>query len=492
MSSTTARVCPVVTPSRNFSILLGLFITFALASTGCRTTADNQIDLLERELRAQENYIYELEDYIVEYSDKLRDCRSCYPSQTANYTESVKQPEAAEPPVEKTRKQQRSQQEKSVVEPQDELPAPADPAITPEISPEELEVPDDIDLQMDEPVSDYEASRPTGTRLSANPLRRGTRISIPDPIEFEQNLSEHPLEQILEEVSLGEEPTFEDMFADEQVEETVAQSEHAPTRTPESLHIAQLFHGDGERPDSLLAVVEALDANREPVDFNGEVSLMVMTTETDKPQRVKRWNFTAEELTTAWQSTDLGDGLHLELPLDAAELPATPLELWVRLVTSDGEKLLTQLPFDAGGLTALNSAPQPIPSESQPKESSLAMAKPLTSQSLESVESASSQQFETTKLSPETGQSLVDSPNNKQQPRWRASMQRADHSSVGFASSSSPTSGWTTQAPGRLPTMPPRVASRKLPQLGPTTSDSGSGWNTGSSVRPVTSQTYKR
>jgi hypothetical protein len=48
---------------------------FALA--GCRAVDNAQVDVMERELRQKEAYIYELEEYLMQYSDKLRDCRTC-------------------------------------------------------------------------------------------------------------------------------------------------------------------------------------------------------------------------------------------------------------------------------------------------------------------------------------------------------------------------------------------------------------------------------
>ena len=90
LSATTQSTLP-----RYKAALYGLTLLLAAASTGCRTTADNQIDLLERELRTQEDYIYELESYVVEYSEKLRDTRCAYPQQTAGYAEEVKAPEPA-------------------------------------------------------------------------------------------------------------------------------------------------------------------------------------------------------------------------------------------------------------------------------------------------------------------------------------------------------------------------------------------------------------
>src|SRR5215213_3055152 len=53
---------------------------------GCRNLDNAQVDVLERELRQQEDYIYELEDYLVEYSEKLRQARvaPCQPVSTTS------------------------------------------------------------------------------------------------------------------------------------------------------------------------------------------------------------------------------------------------------------------------------------------------------------------------------------------------------------------------------------------------------------------------
>jgi hypothetical protein len=71
-------------------------------------------------------------------------------------------------------------------------------------------------------------------------------------------------------------------------------------------------------------------------------------------RRVERWDFTPEETASAWQSSQLGDGLHLELPLASAELPTdADLELWARIVTADGRKLLTQVPLEPATLASM-------------------------------------------------------------------------------------------------------------------------------------------
>jgi len=446
---------------------LTLFLLFGmtLGFSGCRTTSDNQIDLLERELRVQEDYIYELEDYVVEYSEKLRNCRSCPPPQTAVYSQEVYQPkpESASKRSKKSKRRQ-ADKEKSVLEPavepevdpiveteEDDLPVPADREQAPEISPEDIEVPDSLEFDLEEPVGILEEAQPlqqvAARELSYESPNDGL-LFIPDPVDFEPEMA--PAEALSQD--FGDEPVVEDLlvedlFDDEQVEATAALVD----RVAERLEVVSLFRSEGDdlspqnrSPMNLLTVVEALDASGEPVDLDGEISLMVMSTdETNEaaPKRLKRWNFTAEETSTAWQSSDLGDGLHLELPLENLELPAAPLELWVRLVTTDGRKLLTQLPFETSQLSDVSAdMPQPLP---------------VNSLRLETERTPIGRQPEARQLAlTESQESVTD------QPRWRASMQRTDHTTKGFATTSAKTTGWITQAPGRPLNVPENLPAR--------------------------------
>jgi hypothetical protein len=70
-------------------------------------------------------------------------------------------------------------------------------------------------------------------------------------------------------------------------------------------------------------------------------------------RRIERWDFTPEETAAAWQSSQLGDGLHLELPLTRSKLPEGELELWARVVGADGRKLLTQVPLEPTQLASM-------------------------------------------------------------------------------------------------------------------------------------------
>ncbi len=459
---------------RQMVLLLSMFSAVLVLCTGCRSTTDNQIDLLERELRVQENYIYELEDYVVEYSEKLRSCRSCPPSQTAAYSIDLEEPELELPPTrtqKSSRRRSSSNNEDSVLRredspeapPEDDLPPPTEPKPDSEISPEDIEVPDEIDLDIDGPIGQTEEGE-TLQQVAAEALEdepaAGGALYLPDPVHFESTLRQADEEQIVDE-----------LFADDQIEETIAIAE---PRVAEKLEVARLFRGEGDvsAPLSLLTVVEALDANGEPVDLEGEVSLMVMTADESKPERLERWDFSAEETTSAWQSTDLGDGLHLELPLEEIKLPSTPLELWVRLVTVDGRKLLTQLPFESTQLDEVT--PEQPPS----LQSALAKVDEVTGDAPSNtlrIKTASIPRDD--KLSLMESQQPAQQPSNGEKTRWRSSMQRTDRTSESFSTTANKNSGWSRQSPGRYPFVPAKVTTLPPIQRSQPTTPANASWS---------------
>ena len=518
-------------------LLLGVTLGFA----GCRTATDNQIDLLERELRVQENYIYELEDYVVEYSDKLRDIRSCSPPQMAAYSQDVYEPsqeaEVYEPGIEsapayvepsrprrskrakkstrrRTRKKESTidddldlsaelpaeDEPEEVLQEKDILPTPSKTEQPSKVSPEDIELPETLDFDLDAPVSELENAQPlqqaVATKFAATEYNNESAsdvIIIPDPVGFGTDLANHEdfNEDINEDAS--NKPMDEELFEDEQVDQAIALVDRVALR----LEVTQLFRGEGDAlssekgspqngsPQNLLTVIEALDANGQPVDMDGEVSLMVMTTDEAKPKRLKRWNFTSEETTEAWQSSDLGDGLHLELPLEQLALPEIPLELWVRLVTADGRKLLTQLPFEPSQLTNVSDdLPQPLPS-------GLALAETETD---ESAVPSNLLRIETERAAEPKKSELAESkpPAAKEptadQPRWRASMQRTDRTAEGFATTTSKTAGWTTQAPERQSQPYASTKEPKTPMSQPTSvqpqAPASPVWTSGRTITP--------
>ncbi len=408
--------------------LAGMF-----SNTGCRSARDNQIDILESELRTQEDYIYELEDYIVEYSEKLREYR-CAQMETVIISKNASEPELAMPPRSRTDASAPTTKEllKALDEPAETItPDVTEPETTEEIleeSLENLEAPE-LELEIGEPLSaidEYENATPLAeAEIEGTLLADGS--FIPDPSVYQTVAIEEA--EFAEEAALSEEelevPVVEEEAAG-QIEEYVEpfDDEITPTghRDPERLVISHVYRNssEAEAPVSLLSVVEARDASNEPADFNGKVSLMVMQIDNEKPpQRVKRWDFTAEETSAAWQSSNLGDGLHLELPLAEDELPQGALELWVRLETTDGRKLLAQIPFERATLVSINEAEGHLAEVDHEVDGAthLATANPLRKEKPE---------IKTSPLRTADAKS-------KSEPQWRAATHESSGTNSGFA-----------------------------------------------------------
>ncbi|MAT68418.1 MAG: hypothetical protein CMJ58_02740 [Planctomycetaceae bacterium] len=364
-------------------VLLGLTI---LGAVGCRSVDNAQVDIMERELRQQESYIYELEDYLLEYSEKLRACRcenpkmsdeSTGPSLRRSTTPSQRrtplpEPELADDPLpsETTRRPPPAPEPEpaELDEPltpetdADELPAPGVDEMSPEdFSPEELDVPE-LDV---EPLGSARPLQLAPRYADADlPLDAGPELAIPHPAGYEE--------------TADEEAEFADALADDEYFNAVADDDMQPAMPlaeapaaevalgpqagePVEVHIRQLLRGaepasDGG-PANLFVVVEMLDAAGEPVIAAEQTSIMILRE--DAPgslQAVQRWDFTAEEAEAAWQSSALGDGLHFELPLRGAQLPAGPVQVWARVVPAAGEKLLAKTTIDATAAPTLEEA----------------------------------------------------------------------------------------------------------------------------------------
>lgn len=228
----------------------------------------------------------------------------------------------------------------------------------------------------------------------------------------------------------------------ESAADQIAEPSTDPARAIAShLQVRQVFTqpaaDDPGRLAGLLVVVEALNDMDEPVEAAGTVSLMVMVRDASGgQQRVDRWDFTVEETRAAWQSSRLGDGLHLQLPLDGTELPTGPLELWARLVNDEGSKLLTQLPFDTAELVAFEDA------IAAPVEAAVATTAvdeaPAVEESVSTIlEGAAA---ESAPVEAETTASETPAP---PAPTWRAATQRIDGLAEAADRAAGGASGWT-------------------------------------------------
>ncbi|HEX6960500.1 MAG TPA: hypothetical protein VF175_01425 [Lacipirellula sp.] len=418
---------------------------------GCRNLDNAQVDVLERELRQQEDYIYELEDYLIEYSEKLRQARlaQCPPGASPpSRTGSKTRAPLPEPTIDEDEIQRSTLplngRDKLTTPPSEappaatEAPPAAAPAEAPpsappadEVNPEELEAPE---LQIGPIGNASQQSEPIAANDAAlNSTEAEGPLLIPDPIDYQADADAESTSDV--------EPG--PAVADAASEPTLAAPEvNAPRLTAHQLVVRRLFRepsSDGASPGSLLVVVEGVNATDEPADVVGAASLMVMARdENGDLRRVDRWDFTAEETAAAWQSSHLGDGLHLALPLTEEELPEGELELWARVVGDGGAKLLTSADdpfrFEAGKLVALADAPADTmlaSTEASPLEPTPAESEPTApSDGIDNAAEAA------------TTTAAAEAP----KPQWRASSIRLDNDHVeGFATTAgNKPASWTT------------------------------------------------
>ncbi|MCA9235424.1 MAG: hypothetical protein KDA44_08120 [Planctomycetales bacterium] len=357
----------------------------ALPGVGCRSVDNAQVDVMERELRQQESYIYELEDYLVEYSEKLRACRCSNPdalgagSLSVPATKSSKssapkrkplpEPELADDPLpSESRRREPTPAEPEPAPPiadPDELPAPGGGEFTPEeFVPSEIDVPE---LEIG-PTSD---ARPLETAPHYAVADLGDELVLPNPAGFEPPADTGGDLLAAEGVQLAD--SHDEPAAAGDLGASLELTAAAPPTagTPVQLDIRHVLRGepadDAEAPQNLFIVVELLDKAGNPVVAAEQTSIMILIEDTPGSlQAVQRWDFTAEEAEAAWQSSALGDGLHFELPLRGATLPAGPVQIWARTLPATGDKLLAQVTLDAAAAPTLDDVLAMTPPLAEP------------------------------------------------------------------------------------------------------------------------------
>ena len=109
----------------------------------------------------------------------------------------------------------------------------------------------------------------------------------------------------------------------------------------------QIFQDAGVTGPRILADVEPGLSSGQPAAFRGPMSLMVLD-----PNReghvvsVARWDFGADDLDNAAVQTSQGPALEFPLQLPPEAPTDRPVELWVRLLRADGQKLLAHATID--------------------------------------------------------------------------------------------------------------------------------------------------
>ena len=120
-------------------------------------------------------------------------------------------------------------------------------------------------------------------------------------------------------------------------------------------------------PRVLVEVVPVDDEGR-PAEFRGRLSLLVLDpTAREREQQLARWDFQPDELEPMAKQDERGTSFEFPLQLPAEAPTNRPLELWVRLMPEDGEKLLGRTTMDlsrAGQFASVEVKPTKLKPES--------------------------------------------------------------------------------------------------------------------------------
>ncbi|MBA4106347.1 MAG: hypothetical protein C0485_11360 [Pirellula sp.] len=359
---------------------MGLLACLAISAlAGCRHIDNAQVDVLESELRKQEDYIYELEEYLMEYSEKLRQaramqCETVVTPKSSSSGSSIAEPTLDVDAVKRPTLPMNGRNKLLAPSAKPTLPAPPATTEAPPAGAEALPAAEEPAPAAEEVAPDaMEApALEIGPGVQALPFKKTFEsaeapLLIPDPIDYQADAEELVAEATSPNdtnnglAASAASQAVELNVADETTASApllAAPQINAERLSADHLQIRRIFaerpEADTEAISSLLIVVEALNATDEPVGAEGEASLMIMTRDdSGAMRRIERWDFTPEETAAAWQSSQLGDGLHLELPLAKSQLPAGELELWARVVGADGRKLLTQIPLEPAQLASM-------------------------------------------------------------------------------------------------------------------------------------------
>ena len=437
-------------PHGRSSLLLVLFAYLAISTfAGCRHIDNAQVDVLESELRKQEDYIYELEEYLMEYSEKLRQaramqCETAVAPKSGSSGSSIAEPTLD---VDSVKRPTLPMNGRNKLAPSAKPSLPAPPATTeaPPAGAEALPAAEEPATPPAEEVAPDEMEAPAleiGPGVQALPFKKTFEsaeapLLIPDPIDYQADADElvaeatNPADTNNGLAASAASQAVELNVADETAESTpilAAPQVNAERLSATHLQIRRIFaerpEAEGEAISSLLIVVEALNATDEPVGAEGGASLMIMTRDdSGAMRRVERWDFTPEETAAAWQSSQLGDGLHLELPLAKSQLPEGELELWARVVGADGRKLLTQVPLEPTQLASMADFNA---------EESLAAEEPLMPTPVEPIaEPTPSDEPSDNQI---VASSITKTAAEEPKPTWRASSVKVNENRVeGFA-----------------------------------------------------------
>lgn len=275
---------------------------------GCQTT-DPSIELLESELRAQENDIYYLDRQNSRLQAQLASCRKN--NQSLRQQLSQRSP-SSEPTASPANTRPSTPRERPTPSGTDSRPKPPaapvpDPAT---VDPNDLEIPE-IDLGPDAVPSDSPGTAPNAED-GIGPLDGEAETpDAADPDAAQRN----------------------DDGVNVQVMRIVLNS-----------RLTGGYDEDGQPGDeAIMVVVEPQNSAGEYVPLPGDLSVVVIDPQSSEPMReLARWEFDASETVPWMKKSLLGRGVHLQLPWPNQPPSSERLKLFVRYRTPTGDELIAQ------------------------------------------------------------------------------------------------------------------------------------------------------
>ena len=258
-------------------------VAWAALVCGCRANVSHE--LLERELLAQENQIYHLEDVADEYEARLNSCHRENEALLAELGRSRtgKPATKAPPPV-------IEEMSPPIVEPGAEGSS-LSPDGLPLISPPDPNVPEGEHMAKAAP-------REPKSRLLGGGKGRPA------------STKKGPLDEVVTQITLNRKLT--------------------------GGHNVDGHPGD----EGVMVVVEPLNAAGDLVEVPGKIAIVVLDPAIDgEAARVARWDFESQEAANHIKRTPLGDGLHFDLRWPHSPPVHRVLNLYVRFTTADGRRL---------------------------------------------------------------------------------------------------------------------------------------------------------
>lgn len=323
---------------------LRFLLTCALfaPALGCSVSRQD-VELLERDLRIQEDEIYALQDCVQSYQQKLESCRSenrALRKELASKGGSSDDFTKPSAPTSSTPNFDPGS-----------LPPAGQQGFPKELDPGQLqEAPAFIQPEYSPPDPNRSEGIPPGPQIES-PGAEGIPSALP-PVEPESGaavdtgdgaalVAHHaPRAQqgsggaraLLDKLAAAnEEPEIVDPVHDLEVTEITLNRMLTGGMNRD--------HRNGD--EGILVVVEPRNPKNQIVPALGEISIVVLDPALEgEAARIARWDITPQELENSFRGRKLGRGLQLALPWPGDPPQHTDLHLFVRFVADDGRKLI--------------------------------------------------------------------------------------------------------------------------------------------------------